>query len=248
MASRPSRLMASATARSGRCVVASATRKLPATSSMTGRGAWHSAARYSVWPLKAMPASLITLFCTGAVHSAANSPARQPCGGAVDEPQHGRGVAHLEPPRNRRACERLVQHRELAGRLRRRRAALVVVQDAGRAEQPRTRLQQIAVGEAHQRVVARALRGGNAQVRSDAGAFTTGEDDGSNGTHGAERTQLRAAIRRRPRRAAAAARCRWPHRPGSRAAARRPARARRWPCCRSHAGPASARCASRTAS
>ena len=35
-------------------------------------------ARYSVWPVKAMPASLITLLCTGAVTMASNSPPRAP--------------------------------------------------------------------------------------------------------------------------------------------------------------------------
>ena len=36
------------------------------------------AARYSVWPVNGTPASLMTLFCTGAVTMAANSPLTQP--------------------------------------------------------------------------------------------------------------------------------------------------------------------------
>ena len=41
------------------------------------RGAACAAARYSVWPVNGTPASLITLFCTGAVTMAANSPLRR---------------------------------------------------------------------------------------------------------------------------------------------------------------------------
>src|SRR6266850_6090971 len=44
----------------------------------TTRAAPERSARYSVWPVKAMPASLSTLFCTGAVTMAAYSPSMQP--------------------------------------------------------------------------------------------------------------------------------------------------------------------------
>ena len=74
----PSTVIAALTARSGRCVVASATRRSPATSSITGSGVAVRSARYSVWPVNGMPASLMMLFCTGAVTIAANSPLRQP--------------------------------------------------------------------------------------------------------------------------------------------------------------------------
>ena len=70
--------MAPGTSASAQCVVASATRRPPPTSIITTCGARACSARYSVWPVNAMPASLITLFCTGAVTMASNSPARQP--------------------------------------------------------------------------------------------------------------------------------------------------------------------------
>ena len=78
MVSSSAGVIASLTARSGRCVVASATRRVSAASSMTGCAAPVRAARYSVWPVNGTPASLMTLFCTGAVTMAANSPLTQP--------------------------------------------------------------------------------------------------------------------------------------------------------------------------
>ena len=67
-------VMASGTSRSGKCVVASATRSMALScagcgpaSIMTTRGVWLRSARYSVWPVNGTPASLIVLFCTGAV-------------------------------------------------------------------------------------------------------------------------------------------------------------------------------------
>ena len=72
------RVIASGTSRSGRCVVTSATRSAsaaaPLTSIITTRGVCVRAAKNSVWPMNGMPASRITLFCTGPVTSAANAP------------------------------------------------------------------------------------------------------------------------------------------------------------------------------
>ena len=69
--SSPSRVRAALTSASGRCVVASATRSGPCgvspASIITTRAVPVRSARYSVWPLNETPASLITLFCTGAV-------------------------------------------------------------------------------------------------------------------------------------------------------------------------------------
>ena len=73
-----SAVIAAGTSASGRCVVASATRRPPPASIITGRAAPQRAARYSVWPVNGMPASLMTPLCTGAVTIASNSPARQP--------------------------------------------------------------------------------------------------------------------------------------------------------------------------
>ena len=78
---RPTRVTARGTSFNGRCVVASATRsgasRAPPTSSITTRGVCVRSARYSVWPENGMPASIITLFCTGAVTSASNAPVAQ---------------------------------------------------------------------------------------------------------------------------------------------------------------------------
>ena len=60
-------VMASATSRSGRWVVASATRRPPPASIITTRCVPLWSARYSVWPVKAKPASLMMPLCTGAV-------------------------------------------------------------------------------------------------------------------------------------------------------------------------------------
>ena len=60
-------VMASATSRNGRWVVASATRRPPPASIITTRGVPLWSARYSVWPVKVKPASLITPLWTGAV-------------------------------------------------------------------------------------------------------------------------------------------------------------------------------------
>ena len=70
--------MAALTLRSGRCVVASATRSPPPTSSITGSRTPVRLARYSVCPVNGMPASLMIDFCTGAVTIAWNAPAAQP--------------------------------------------------------------------------------------------------------------------------------------------------------------------------
>ena len=88
---------AALTSRSGRCVVASATRRPPPTSSITGSAAPVRAARYSVWPVKGMPASLITHFCTGAVTIASNSPARAAADGAIEQGEHVARVGRVEP-------------------------------------------------------------------------------------------------------------------------------------------------------
>jgi hypothetical protein len=55
-----------------------ATRRPPPASIITTRGVEVSAARYSVWPVKGMPASLIAPLCTGAVTIAAKLASMQP--------------------------------------------------------------------------------------------------------------------------------------------------------------------------
>ncbi len=49
----------------------------PPTSIITTRGVCVRSARNSVWPVKGMPASWITLFCTGAVTIASKAPVAQ---------------------------------------------------------------------------------------------------------------------------------------------------------------------------
>ena len=74
-------VIAAATSFSARCVVTSATRSTapagPPTSSITTRGVCVRSAKYSVCPENAMPASISTLFCAGAVTSAAKAPVAQ---------------------------------------------------------------------------------------------------------------------------------------------------------------------------
>src|SRR5450830_2126380 len=83
---RPSCVSACETSLSGRCVVASATRNCatPVTAAgapasiITTCGVPVRSAKYSVWPENGTPASLMVLFCRGAVTTAANQPARVP--------------------------------------------------------------------------------------------------------------------------------------------------------------------------
>ena len=78
VAATASRVTAAGTSLSARWVVTSATRSGascgPPTSIITTRGVCVRCAKYSVCPVKGMPASMKTLFCTGAVTSAANIP------------------------------------------------------------------------------------------------------------------------------------------------------------------------------
>ncbi len=90
------RSSAAATARSGRCVVASATRSDLPASSITGCGAPVSSARSSVCPENATPDCVMTLFCTGAVTSACAVPATQSSVAAAQHREHVRGVARVE--------------------------------------------------------------------------------------------------------------------------------------------------------
>src|SRR5689334_7171045 len=78
VASSFARVMARGTSARARWVVASATRRPPPTSIITTSGVRVRSARYSVCPVNAMPASFNTLFCTGAVTIASNSPLMQP--------------------------------------------------------------------------------------------------------------------------------------------------------------------------
>ena len=81
---RLSRVMAADTSFNGKCVVASATRRVGSpwpgspASIITTCAVPVFSARYSVWPEKATPASLIVLFCKGAVTMAPNQPAATP--------------------------------------------------------------------------------------------------------------------------------------------------------------------------
>ena len=68
--------MASGTARRGRWVVASATLSPGVQSIMTARGPPSRSASSSVWPVNAIPASLMMPLCTGAVTSPATAPSR----------------------------------------------------------------------------------------------------------------------------------------------------------------------------
>lgn len=85
----PSIVSAADTSFSGRCVVASATRSglwpVPA-SIITTRGVRVRSARYSVWPVNGTPASLMVLFCSGAVTIASYRPASAPSIAASSNP------------------------------------------------------------------------------------------------------------------------------------------------------------------
>ena len=80
---KPAGVMAADTADKGTCVVANATRRgcstsRPSASIITTWSTPANSARYSVCPVKAMPASLMVPLCTGAVTMAANVPFFKP--------------------------------------------------------------------------------------------------------------------------------------------------------------------------
>ena len=112
-------------------------------------------ARYSVWPVKAMPASLITLFCTGAVTMASNSPARQPCDRAVEEREHVAAVGRIEPAGDARPAQR---------------------RRARRPESLSKRAPRSPIDD-HARVEASRAASISAQVRADAGGLARGQRD-----------------------------------------------------------------------
>ncbi len=109
-------LIAPLTARSGRCVVASATRSSPATSNITGSGTPVRSARYSVWPVNGMPASLMTLFCTRRGHDGVELAAGGARDGPVQHVQHLRGVGRVQPAGLDRRGAGQMQHRQHARR------------------------------------------------------------------------------------------------------------------------------------
>ncbi len=82
VSSTAARVIAAGTSRKARCVVTSATRSgdaVPApVSIITTRGVRVRWAKNSVCPENGIPASCSTLFCTGAVTSAAKAPVAQP--------------------------------------------------------------------------------------------------------------------------------------------------------------------------
>ena len=70
-----------------------------------------------MWPVNGTPASLMTLFCTGAVTMASNSPLDAAGGGAIEQRQHVACIGRIEPARHAGRRERHVDHFEGAGLL-----------------------------------------------------------------------------------------------------------------------------------
>ena len=87
---------------------AAAPRAAPPTSSITTRGVCVRSARNSVWPVNGMPASIITLFCIGAVTSAANAPVAQASVRVLQHRQHAVRVGRIGAAGRDRRGERLV--------------------------------------------------------------------------------------------------------------------------------------------
>ena len=94
---------------------------------MTGSGAPQRCARYSVCPVKAKPASMMMLFCTGAVTMAANSLGQAALGGPVEHAEHRRGIAGLEFSGLGGHGQRRIQDGERSGRVRTHRLARFVI-------------------------------------------------------------------------------------------------------------------------
>ena len=110
--SRPARVIAAATSFSARWVVASATRMPPPTSIITTWRAPVRSARYSVCPVNAMPASLITPLCTGAVAMAQNVPSRQPSAATSSERSTCGAVGRIELAGDGGRRQRNVPHQQ----------------------------------------------------------------------------------------------------------------------------------------
>jgi hypothetical protein len=97
-----------------------------------------------VWPVKAMPASLIVLFCTGAVTIASNSARTQPVDGPVEERDHVGAVRGIEATGNHRRRDRDGRGARPQGA---RLAPRVVGRVEGDAPQARTRADHLAVAD-----------------------------------------------------------------------------------------------------
>ena len=166
---------AAGTPASGRWVVASATRRPPPTSIITGSAAPQRAARYSVWPVKGTPASLMTPLCTGAVTIASNSPARQPSTARSSSDSTYRAFAGSSRPARQGAAERHVQHldptRGAGGRV-------VVGQGVHAPALAADPPEQRPVRQQHDTTVEAPARQRRAQVRSDAGRLPGRQRDG----------------------------------------------------------------------
>ena len=79
---------------------------------MTTFGVPVFSARYSVWPEKATPASLMVLFCSGAVTMASNQPRRRAFDREVERGQHRAAVGGVQPARHHVGGQRHVDRRE----------------------------------------------------------------------------------------------------------------------------------------
>ena len=232
-------LSASLTARSGRCVVASATRRSPATSIMTGSAARVRAAMYSVWPMKC-EARLVdqALLHRRGDHGAEARRLRQPSTARSMSASTAAPLARSSWPGT------LVAARGWCSTL----SAPAAHSTGSPGPHPAAGFPVRAVARAARAWRGRQGRPGASCVRCAATArHRSGPmPAGSPEVSAIGAVGLRAVARRRIRRESVAATARSPLRRGCRAALRRRARAPRRPCCRSRGGRASARCASRT--
>ena len=137
------------------------------------------AARYSVWPVNGTPASLITLFCTGAVTMAANSPLAQPSMARSSSASTCARVGGVEPARARRARP-AARRAPAGGPAARRRLRRRVDRDRACTSSPSWRARSASsarlpmIDERAGKVEAGESE---TEIRADAGGFTRGDGD-----------------------------------------------------------------------
>ena len=166
----------------GRCVVASATRNGPATSSITGCAPPAFAARYSVCPWNGIPASLIDGLLHRRGHHGREAAGDAALGGRIEQGEHVAGVRGVRPARRRRAAEPRRQHGQRSGTVRYGRG---VGAPFGRLEwqpEPACALrEQVGVAREDDLEWPIGKRGREREIGTDAGRLAGRDDDAASG-------------------------------------------------------------------